>query len=141
MPSPRAITKSSSAVLERDRPADQVLDHRVAVVGHPQADRRARLVAGLAAVGGAAVRLLPGAHVLGGRRVAVGRAGLDSSSSALAVALAALGLASGPSSQSSSSQRSASRICSTFSGVERSRSVSSIRSTSAPPEPRAASQL
>ena len=44
---------------------------------------------------------------------------------------------SGPSSQSSSSQRSASRICSTFSGVERSRSVSSIRSTRVPPEPRA----
>ena len=39
----------------------------------------------------------------------------------------------GPSSQSSPSQRSASRICSTFSGVERSRSVSSIRSTSSPP--------
>ncbi len=38
----------------------------------------------------------------------------------------------GPSSQSSSSQRSASRICSTFSGVERSRSVSSMRSTSVP---------
>ena len=43
----------------------------------------------------------------------------------------------GPSSQSSSSQRSASRICSTFSGVERSRSVSSIRSTKRPPVRRA----
>src|ERR1700741_3377567 len=47
----------------------------------------------------------------------------------------------GPSSKSRSSQRSASRICSTFSGVERSRSVSSIRSTSVPPWPRASSQL
>src|SRR4051794_17983479 len=47
----------------------------------------------------------------------------------------------GPSSKSSSSQTSASRICSTFSGVERSRSVSSIRRTSSPPRPRAKSQL
>src|SRR4051794_18914686 len=47
----------------------------------------------------------------------------------------------GPSSKSSSSQRSASRICSTFSGVERSRSVSSIRRTSFPARPRANSQL
>ena len=47
----------------------------------------------------------------------------------------------GPSSQSSSSQRRASRICSTFSGVERSRSVSSIRSTNWPPSWRATSQL
>src|SRR5436309_12530142 len=47
----------------------------------------------------------------------------------------------GPSSQSSSSQFSASRICSTFSGVERSRSVSSMRSTSSPPACLASSQL
>src|SRR5215213_5472940 len=47
----------------------------------------------------------------------------------------------GPSSQSSSSQRSASRMASTFSGVERSRSVSSMRSTNSPPDPRARSQL
>src|SRR5262245_30695297 len=47
----------------------------------------------------------------------------------------------GPSSQSSPSQPSASRICSTFSGVERSLSVSSIRSTNVPPDPRARSQL
>src|SRR3954453_22566177 len=39
------------------------------------------------------------------------------------------------------SQSSASRICSTFSGVERSRSVSSMRSTISPPCPRASSQL
>src|SRR5829696_6813387 len=47
----------------------------------------------------------------------------------------------GPSSQSSSSQRRASRINSTFSAVERSRSVSSMRRTNSPPEPRARSQL
>src|ERR1700684_1753117 len=47
----------------------------------------------------------------------------------------------GPSSQSSSSQRRASRICSTFSGVERSRSVSSMRSTKVPPLCLASSQL
>src|SRR5215208_2709929 len=47
----------------------------------------------------------------------------------------------GSPSQSSSSQRSASKICSTFSGVERSRSVSSMRSTSSPPWRRARSQL
>ena len=39
------------------------------------------------------------------------------------------------------SQVSASRICSTFSGVERSRSVSSMRSTNVPPCRRARSQL
>src|SRR5918999_5330104 len=47
----------------------------------------------------------------------------------------------GPSSQSSSSQRRASRICSTFSGVERSRSVSSMRSRKTPSCWRASSQL
>src|SRR3954449_6070850 len=47
----------------------------------------------------------------------------------------------GPSSKSSSSQASASRICWTFSGVERSRSVSSMRSMNTPPSWRAASQL
>src|SRR3954451_20343703 len=47
----------------------------------------------------------------------------------------------GPSSKSNSSQRSASRICATFSGVERSRSVSSMRRTNVPPSWRAASQL
>ncbi len=47
----------------------------------------------------------------------------------------------GPSSKSIPSQSSASKIDSTFSGVERSRSVSSIRSTSVPPWPRASNQL
>ena len=78
MPSPRAITKSSwRAVLEPHRAADQVLDHGLALVGDPQADRRARLV-GAARRGSRRRRgLLPGADVVGGRRVGVGVAGLE----------------------------------------------------------------
>ena len=82
-----------AAVLEPHRPADQVVDHGDALVGHSQADRRAGLVAGLAAVSGAAVRLLPGADVVGGCRVGVGVAGVDKLRDAFRVALAARVLA------------------------------------------------
>ena len=77
---------------------------------------------------------LVGLDVLGGRGRAVGVARRQQPLEDLLVARrCATTCEIGPSSQSSSSQRSASRICSTFSGVERSRSVSSMRRTSVPP--------
>ena len=67
-----------AAVGEGDRAADQVLDHGLAVVGHPQADRRALVIDGLSAVAPVgAVLGLPGLDLLGGRRVAVRGAGLE----------------------------------------------------------------
>ena len=67
-----------AAVGKGDRAADQVLDDGLAVVGDPQADRRALVVDGLAAVAPVGPVLgLPGLDVLGGRRVAVGGAGLE----------------------------------------------------------------
>ncbi len=129
-------------VLEPHRPADQVLDHGHPVVRDAQADRRARAHPGLAAVSGAAVRLLPGANVLGGGRVADRRdRPRPTPATRSRWRWRRSYWLSGPSSQSSSSHRSASRICSTFSGTERSRSVSSIRSTRVPPERLARSQL
>ena len=76
--------------------------------------------------------LLEGLDVVGGRRSS-GRRGRRRAAAASDLARGGRRAADwkiGPSSQSSSSQRSASKICSTFSGVERSRSVSSMRSTS-----------
>ena len=67
-----------AAVGEGDRAADQVLDHGLAVVGDPQPDRRALVLDRLAAVAAVgAVLGLPGLDLLGGRRVAVGGAGLE----------------------------------------------------------------
>ena len=129
-------------VLEPHRPADQVLDHGHPLVRDAQADRRARLVPGLAPVAGAPVGLLPGANVLRDRP---GRGKRGRLQAAPPPARRWRWRRSywliGPSSQSSSSHRKASRICSTFSGTERSRSVSSIRSTSVPPKCLASSQL
>jgi len=82
-------------VRERHRPADHVLHHGLAVVGDAQADGGALLVARRAAVAAVAVLGLPGEHVLGGRRVAVGDAGLDQAVDRLLVPLAALELAVG----------------------------------------------
>jgi hypothetical protein len=63
--------------------------------------------------------------------------GLKQGLQRLAVARAALALKQ----RTSSSQRSESMIWATFSGLERSRSVSSMRSTSSPCSWRASSQL
>ena len=120
-------------VLEARVAADHVVDDRRALVGHAQAHRAVGLgLAAEAAVG--AVRELVRLDVLGGRVRAVGvaaRRAAPASASRWRSERSVCRI--GPSSQSSSSQRSASRICSTFSGVERSRSVSSMRSTSSPP--------
>ena len=128
-------------MLEARVAADHVVDDGRAVVGHAQAHRAL------------ALRLRRGSR--GRRRRAPctpSRPRRSRSSGRRARTRAAPASASpwrseravcriGPSSQSSSSQRSASRICSMFSGVERSRSVSSMRSTSSPPQWRASSQL
>ena len=106
-----AVRAADHEVLDRlvgggDVAADLVVDDRLALVGHAQAHGAVVLV-GVTA-----------------RQQLLDRLGVRGARSACEI---------GPSSQSSSSQRSASRICSTFSGVERSRSVSSIRSTNWPP--------
>ena len=86
-----------AAVGEGDRAADQVLDDRLALVGHPQADRRPRVVDRLAAVAAVgAVLGLPGLDLLGGRRVAVGGAGLEQPRERGLVALAARDLGDRP---------------------------------------------
>ena len=63
-----------------------------------------------------AVLRLPGLDVLGGRSVAVGGAGVEQPRSPAGVQPARSTCETGPTSQSSSSQRSASRICSTSPG-------------------------
>ena len=119
---------------KRDRAADHVVDHRLAVVGDPQADRGARRPAA-ARPGSRRCRAPPSRRARRRRSPCPGRRARTRPArrSRSRWRSARSAWLSGPSSQSSSSQRSASRICSTFSGVERSRSVSSIRSTSAPP--------
>ena len=128
-------------VLEPHRPADHVLDDGLALVGDPEPDRRALPRPRLAAVAGVAVRLLVGAHVVGGRRVRVGAPGVDQLGDPLAMALSALGLAERAlvPVELEPAQRVEDLL--DVLGVERSRSVSSIRSTIVPPEPRATSQL
>ena len=128
-------------VLEGRVAADEVVDDGLALVGHAQAHGALGLgLAAEAAVG--AVLGLVGLDVVARRGRAVGvarRRAARCRTSWWRSVRATWEI--GPSSQSSSSQRSASRICSTFSGVERSRSVSSMRRTSVPPACRASSQL
>ena len=83
-------------VLEPNRPADQVLDHRHPVVRDAQANRRAGTVPGLAAVPRASVGPLPGANVVCGGRVGIGVTALDQLCDPLAVTLTALVLAQRP---------------------------------------------
>ena len=127
-------------VLERALAADDVADDDRAVVGDAQAHRALPLV--LAAEAAVAVLLVPGLDLRPGPPWS-GRRGPSSSSLCTTSAWRSprSDWNTGSSSQSSSSQRRASKICSTFSGVERSRSVSSIRSRNWPPLPRARSQL
>ena len=130
------------AVLKADLAPDRVGDDGLPLVRDTQADRRARLRSlGLAAIALIGARLAEGLDICARCGVAVGVARLEQLRQSLGVALGPPYWLIGPSSQSSSSQLSASRICSTFSSVDRSRSVSSIRRTSFPPVPRAASQL
>ena len=80
-------------VLEANRAADQIVDHGLALIGDPQADRGALDLAGLAAIADVAVLGLPRLDVLGGRGVRIGLARLDQLGDPLAMARAPLCLA------------------------------------------------
>ena len=122
------------------RTADGVVDDRLAVVADAEAHRAlAFLDAAEAAL--AAVLLLVAADVVGRGARAIGVTGVEQRSSPSPCRSERSLCMIGPSSQSSSSHSSASMICATFAGVERSRSVSSMRSTSSPSLWRASSQL
>ena len=77
-------------VRERDRSADEVVDHRLALVGDPKADRRVGSVAGLAAVSGTVVLRLPRANLLAAGGVAVGGARVEQALERGTVGLATL---------------------------------------------------
>ena len=124
---------------KRDLAADRrrAHHHRVAVVGDAQADGAVRPLGLAAEAALGAVALLERLDVLGGGvRGAVGvPVGEQLGQRPPAWRSERSVWKIGPSSQSRFSQRRASRICSTFSGVERSRSVSSMRRTSVPARP------
>ncbi len=107
-----------AGVGEGDLAADQVLDHGLALVGDPQPDRRARLLARRCRGSRARRRARPSRPRRPWRSPRRGRRRRTRAAAPARPrgARPARPGRSGPSSQSSSSQRSASRICSTFSG-------------------------
>ena len=119
-------------VLEPHRAANQVVDHGLAVVGDAEPDRRALARPRLAAVPGVTVGALEGADLLGRRGVGVGLAGIEQLGDPRAVALGALGLAQRPLVPVELEPAQRVEDLGDVLGVERSRSVSSIRSTSVP---------
>ena len=84
------------AILERDRAANHIVDHGLPLVGGAEANRRPLPGPRLAAVSGATVVGLPGAHLLGGRRVGIGASGVDQLGDSLAMGIGSLGLAQRP---------------------------------------------
>jgi hypothetical protein len=100
--SPRVVERGAVAardhqvvletVLKAHLAADQVLDHRLAVVRGVQTHRGPRLVAMLAAIADARILGLPGPDLIRRRGIAVGPTGGEQLADPLRVALAALEL-------------------------------------------------